>query len=263
MEINNMIGLGVAGNFAGHLEQAGEADNFVDKESGNPKGIFSFFVPGSTSPFSSQVINISSYKNIQAEPEVAVVCDLEYSGGKVEKIIPKRFCAFNDCSIRDKNIKKFFPKKNWGKDSKGISENFIEIDSFNEEGVLDNYKIVSYLKRDEEIYLYGLESSVLDYSYFYKKLLDWIVERINNQLEEGPFDSIKNILKDNDNPKQILLALGATCYSDFAKENFLQKDDEVLIAVYDSRFYNLEKIKTLFTGDLFLENISVLRQRVV
>ena len=37
MDFSKMIGLGVAGNFAGHLEEAGEAKNFTDKKTDIPK----------------------------------------------------------------------------------------------------------------------------------------------------------------------------------------------------------------------------------
>lgn len=45
MSHHAVIGLGVAGNFAGHLEQAGEARDFVAvavKEAIAPKAIFPF-----------------------------------------------------------------------------------------------------------------------------------------------------------------------------------------------------------------------------
>ena len=43
MDLTKMIGFGVAGNFAGHLEQAGEASDFVNvkvKDAIQPKAIF-------------------------------------------------------------------------------------------------------------------------------------------------------------------------------------------------------------------------------
>ena len=46
-DLRGWFGFGVAGNFAGHLEQAGEAVDFTNVESaGNaPKGIFPWYVP--------------------------------------------------------------------------------------------------------------------------------------------------------------------------------------------------------------------------
>ncbi|MBT6492303.1 MAG: hypothetical protein HOK97_21210, partial [Deltaproteobacteria bacterium] len=47
------IGFGVAGNFTGHLEQAGEASDFLDvkvSEAAAPKGIFPFYIPHDGEP---------------------------------------------------------------------------------------------------------------------------------------------------------------------------------------------------------------------
>ena len=51
-DLRRAFGIGVAGNFAGHLEQAGEAADFADVEADSPeapKGIFPFYAPGSDS----------------------------------------------------------------------------------------------------------------------------------------------------------------------------------------------------------------------
>lgn len=46
-ELRTWFGFGVAGNFAGHLEQAGEAADFVNvpSEGAAPKGIFPWYAP--------------------------------------------------------------------------------------------------------------------------------------------------------------------------------------------------------------------------
>ena len=48
MDLTRVIGLGVAGNFAGHLEQAGEAESFKDVKTADaraPKAVFPFYLP--------------------------------------------------------------------------------------------------------------------------------------------------------------------------------------------------------------------------
>ena len=135
----NFIGLGIAGNFALHLDQAGEANDFKDvitKDEAAPKGMFPFYLPKqrdpqnkaqlrakdilSTYPLESEYIRLPKGDlNVQAEPEVALVCDLEYSAGKLSKITPRYFGAYNDCSIRVEGAKKISDKKNWGHESKG------------------------------------------------------------------------------------------------------------------------------------------------
>ena len=88
----NFIGLGVAGNFAGHLEQAGEAADFLQvktEEAIQPKAIFPFYVPSetlssteqflSTYPLSHDTISFpQDADNLQIEPEVALICEINY-----------------------------------------------------------------------------------------------------------------------------------------------------------------------------------------
>ena len=47
-DLQNMATFGVAGNFTGHLEQAGEAKDFVNvktKEANAPKAVFPTYIP--------------------------------------------------------------------------------------------------------------------------------------------------------------------------------------------------------------------------
>ena len=119
VDFEGVIGLGVAGNFAGHLEQAGEARDFTAVQTADsraPKGIFPFYVPlssASTSaasakdhflhrfPISPDRIRLGSRtENHQIEPEVSLLCDLAYQGGRVVSVTPRLAMAHNDCSIR-------------------------------------------------------------------------------------------------------------------------------------------------------------------
>ena len=82
----NMIGLGVAGNFAGHLEQAGEAVDFKNvtvEETNAPKGLFPFYVPANNGEFvevyplsSSRISRPHEGGNLQIEPEIAIVAEI-------------------------------------------------------------------------------------------------------------------------------------------------------------------------------------------
>ncbi len=79
-ELRTWFGFGVAGNFAGHLEQAGEAADFVNVSSDGvaPKGIFPWYAPGYDGflgefPLSHDAIALpesDSPLNLQIEPEV-------------------------------------------------------------------------------------------------------------------------------------------------------------------------------------------------
>lgn len=271
--LQKFIGFGIAGNFAHHLEQAGESVDFVNvevEEENAPKGIFPFYLPNSktflgTYPLSNETIAIQNEdENLQMEPEVALMCEIKYENGKVIDIHPSFFTAYNDCSIRRPNAKKISEKKNWGENSKGISSHIIPINYFEEGGIMDTYHIASFLKRDGKIHEYGEDSPVLTYNYFYKKLLDWTIEKLNNQKDHGPLEDLHQHLKDCDYPQGLVISIGATSYTDFGESTFLKKGDEIYVYVYDSKHYKLRDIKTMIeNNDIQQPNISKLHQTIV
>jgi len=275
------LGLGIAGNFALHLAQAGELEDFKDvitADEAAPKGMFPFYLPCTKSsntlrpkeqlftyPLSSDTITLPPQRlNVQAEPEVALVCQLGYKDGKLHTIAPKYFGAYNDCSIRVAGAQKISDKKNWGVNSKGISSSLIEIDTFKEGGIMDNYSICSFLRRDNELHAYGENVALNGYSYFYTKLTEWITNQINTQEDFGPLEDIKSYIKACNNPLNAVISIGATRYTPYGETHFLQPKDELFVVVYDHTNYTLENIvKILQTGEHQKENMSVLAQKVV
>lgn len=272
--LKKFIGFGVAGNFAHHLEQAGEAGDFINvevEEENAPKGIFPFYLPNSDSflgtyPLSNKTIKHPRTKdgNLQMEPEVAIICELKYDQEKVVDLIPNFFTAYNDCSIRKEGAKKISEKKNWGEETKGISSQIIPIDKFENGGIMDNYSIVSYLKRNGELHRYGEDSAVLTYNYFYDKLKNWIIDKLNNQKDKGPLEDLNAHIKNCDYPKGAVISIGATSYTDFGENNFLQIGDEIFVYVYDNTKYDLEDIEhhALHKSNEVLEKCSFLRQEI-
>lgn len=276
MKLDNVLGLGIAGNFAGHLEQAGETPDFVNiqtKSTQAPKGMFPFYVPHADSqlgvyPFSDSQItlpkDLGHHAHLQAEPEVCVLFDVHYEFGKVSTMQPIAFSAFNDCSIRRPNARKISDKKNWGSQSKGLSLQFIDIDSLQQGAKLDGYRIASFLKRDGTIHTYGKDSSVASYSYFHQQLLEWMEDKLNHQADFGPLENLNQILHSAGFPKQILVALGATQYSEFGQSHFLQSGDEYIQFVYQGEDFRIEDIAQLAATDVMeIENGSILRQKIV
>lgn len=63
-------------------------------------------------------------------------------------------------------------------------------------------------------------------------------------------------------PKKIFVSVGATRYSDFGKENFLQGGDDSIVAVYPDS-YKKETVEQMILKGGLLEGVSLLRQRVV
>lgn len=272
-DLKDYLGFAVAGNFANHLGEAGEADEFAviqTKEKDAPKGMFPFYVKGhdsflGTYPICDEIIltHGRESENLQVEAEVALICDFVYEDKKVIDIIPKYFSAFNDCSIRVNNGEKLSTKKNWGPNTKGISQEIIEIDNFTEDGILSKYHIASFIKREGIVHDYGTTSAVKSYSYFFGQLKDWMIEKLNNQEDCGPLEEMAPFLKNAKDAKGILIAAGATAYSEFGKNNFLQKGDEIFVYIYNAHFHSFDDIYNDMCGmDTYLGQCSKLHQVV-
>lgn len=274
------IGLGVAGNFAGHLEQAGEAADFMNvktQEAIQPKAIFPFYVPCeklddltqflTVFPLSSTQLNFpKDADNLQIEPEIALICDVKYTnektGKKVTALLPTHFAAYNDCSIRRPNARKISEKKNWGNHSKGMASHWIALDQFTAGGNIDDYRIACFHKRNGKLNEYGVDSPAVGYSYFHEKLLNWIVDRMNNQPDEGPMNNIAHLLQQADYPSKAVISIGATRYTEFGESNYLQIGDKAMVVVYNGKQHTHKQILEMAEKEQFASNISALIQTV-
>lgn len=275
---------GVAGNFTGHLEQAGEAVDFKNiktKDQNAPKAIFPTFIPLNTNtiqkdnssipdfltiyPFNSEKIIFPKGEiKLQIEPECAIIFNASWEGDTLTSLKAISFGASNDCSIRKQGAKKISEKKNWGPSSKGFTDNQIAADGFEKGCILDDYRIASFLIRDNKVYAYGENSAVRDYSYIYKTLTDWMLEKFNKQMDEGPAEDIHSYLLAAGRPKQIMVSIGATRYTEWGENNFLQNNDKALVLLYPESKYTPEDIfKMAERGDFSDPSISALVQTVV
>lgn len=274
MNYKNVIGFGVAGNFAGHLEQAGEANDFLavkTQEAIQPKAIFPFYVPSEKAGFLS-VYPLSSNKlrfpdnsgdNLQIEPEIAILCHVIYQSNQVVKLIPYSFGAYNDCSIRRPNANKICEKKNWGAETKGLSDTLIPLTSFELGGEIDKFRIACFHRREEKTEIYGVDSPALGYSYFHTKLLDWIVDRMNNQPDQGPMNNIAELLAIADYPTEAIISIGATRYTEFGESHYLQKGDTSIVVVYNGEKYTKQQILEMAQAQSFPDDMSALIQKVI
>jgi len=276
----HFLGLGIAGNFALHLDQAGEAEDFKDvitADEAAPKGIFPFYLPNAPQekksaakeilhkyPLSSDTLQLPNKDvNVQAEPEVGLICSLEFLAGKLIKITPTHFGAYNDASIRVKGANKISDKKNWGENSKGFANHLFEIDTFQEGGVMDSFSICSFLRRNGEIHAYGEDVELTGYSYFHSKLTEWIVNQINTQEDFGPLEAINKYIADSSYPTQAIISIGATRYTEYGENTFLKSGDEVLVVVYNRDIYTLKNVTDALKDSNYTEqDMSVLAQKV-
>lgn len=284
-DTNDIPCFGVAGNFTGHLEQAGEAADFKNVktlEQNAPKAIFPTFLPKKEAnsdsdasvipefltsfPFDSKrIIFPKGEEKLQIEPECAIIFDAIWQGDTLERLTPISFGASNDCSIRKQGAKKISEKKNWGACTKGFSENQIEFDSqsFTEKSNLNDYRIASFLIRKGEVHDYGENSAVRDYSYIYKKLTDWMLDKFNHQQNEGPAEDIHSYLVAAGRPSRIMVSIGATRYTAWGESNFLQNGDKAVVVVYPESKYKPEEIHNMVANNNFSDPlISALFQTV-
>jgi hypothetical protein len=266
-----IVGFGIAGNFAHHLEQAGESADFVDvivDEADAPKGIFPTYIPNDETflgvfPFSESKITFIEDKNIQMEPEVGLLCDVIYHDSQVATLKPTHFMAYNDCSIRVEGAKKISHKKNWGENSKGVSSHLIMIDSFREGGIMDSYSLTAFIKRDNKLIQYGENSELLGYSYFYEKLEKWMIEKLNLQKDYGPLEDLCGLLKAADYPRQLLISIGATRYTEFGEHHYLERGDMIYVIVYPHEKFSHDEVIEMIEQNRFKEGVSALVQEVV
>lgn len=254
-DLSDVLCLGIAGNFAGHLEQAGETPDFVNIQTQTataPKGIFPYYIPSHSgllgdSPISATEIryprDLAENAHLQAEPEVCVLFNVSYDENTVTNIQPVAFAAFNDCSIRKPGAKKISEKKNWGKATKGLSNDFIALTGFDEGCELDQFHIASFLKRDGQLHTYGNDSAITTYSYFHQQLKSWIIDKLNNQQDVGPLEHLQSHLKTAGYPAQVMISLGATTYTPFGESEFLTIGDELFFYVYDATQHSAREIE--------------------
>lgn len=268
------FGIGVAGNFAGHLDQAGEAADFADAPDTAPRGIFPFYLPGNAGflgafPLSSDSLALpASVKplNLQIEPEAGVLCRIEYDadGGPVA-LHPRALAAFNDCSIRRPGANKISEKKNWGGASKGVAARAFEISEIDRDGATSELRLACFLRRGGETFAYGVDSPLPGYSYYGSVLLDWIVDRINKQTGgDSPLEPVGIYLAACGSPGEVLIGIGATRYTEFGETHFLEEGDESIVVIYDSTINDAKSVETAVREHFedSLKKASVLLQAV-
>jgi len=274
-ELRGWFGIGVAGNFAGHLEQAGEAGDFANVEAAGdaPKGIFPFYAPGHDGflaefPLSHDEIAppAGGEAPLQVEPEVALACEVAYArDGTVTGLRPVAFGAFNDCSIR-RPAPKLSHKKNWGAASKGVADRFFPVDCDDLHSACGSHRLASFLRRDGELVAYGVDSPLTGYSYFGDRLLDWLVDRLAGQrgAADDPLEPVGAYMDSCGRPRMALVAIGATRYTEFGESDRLRPGDETIVAVYDSTVLSPSAVEqSLADGDAgALGSVSLLIQRV-
>ncbi len=258
-------GFGIAGNFAGHLEQAGEVKDFASlKMSGEgPKGMFPYHLPIeghflSIDPVSGSELALPEGAQVQGEPEVALACELSYRGRNV-KVRPVAFAAFDDASIRREGAPKISVKKNWGPGSKGLSGGWIDLPQGLVPGApLDRYRIASFLERDGEWKAYGIDSPVAGYTLYGPALVEWVEQKLSSQADQGPLEDLPALLERAGRPERAVITIGATRYTSLGETTYLQPGDSFAVAVYDPALVDASALPALCSKGASLPGLSLL-----
>jgi len=259
-------GFGIAGNFAGHLEQAGEVKDFASlKQTGEgPKGMFPYHLPIeghflSIDPVSSSRLALPEGAQVQGEPEVALACELVYSASGSVKVKPLAFAAFDDASIRREGAPKISVKKNWGPGSKGLSAKWISLENGVVPGcALDGYRIASFLGRDGSWQAYGIDSPVAGYTLYGPALVEWIEQKLSSQADQGPLEDLPALLEKAGRPERAVITIGATRYTPLGETTYLQPGDSFAVAVYDPKRVDAAKLPELCGKGESVEGLSLL-----
>lgn len=278
LDLRGTFGFGVAGNFAGHLEQAGEAGDFLNVAAAaeRPKGIFPWHAPGvdgflGAFPLSSDTLVVPDPRDapgkIQVEPEVGVMCDVvRGDDGRVRALAPRWIAAFDDCSLRRPHARKISEKKNWGAGSKGLATTAFVTSDLDPDGPLASMRLACFLRRGGETQAYGVDSALPSYTLFGDELLAWLVDQLSEQRgsADTPLEDVGALLEGS-GAATALVGIGATRYEHHGETTFVQPDDEAIVVVYDAELHAPEVVAECIAErrEETLEAASVLRRRAV
>lgn len=255
-DYNDYFVMGIAGNTPGHLAQVGEQAEFSTIRTENPddpKCLFPVYTPGTqqrpSSPFplsSTQLLLPQSAAPVQLEPELALICQVHYQAGLPVQLHPQAATAYNDCTIRmPYRQEKISLRKNWGRSSKGIAQDWLRLDGFSPGGILDQYLLCAYLQHENGLQCCALDTAVKDYALFHQQLLDWIIRQIRIQPDLDNQECIAEHLASAGFPQYLIVSLGAIPYTDYGQRTFLAAGDITHVILYHPRHYTPAGIESL------------------
>lgn len=261
-----LLGLGIVGNSAGHIQQTGESKGLTKiGDIHKPQALFPFYIPSAKEkyltevPYSDGNLSLPEIQNakVQMEPELALKLALSY--GKQGEVIALKVIAvsvINDATYRNADITKLAEKKNWGAASKGLASYEIEIDNFTSGSQLDHFRLCGFHQRQNKWQLCGDDVALNEYSYFYEKILDWLKIQIQSQQDHALLHDIQSLLLQAGCPENILVAIGSTRYSSYGETHQLLSGDQTAVVLYDSRTYRTSDVLSLLEQEDDLNKLS-------
>ena len=129
--------------------------------------------------------------------------------------------------------------------------------------MLDHWRICSFVRNNEMMMRYGEDVELSGYSFFYKKLIDWMTNQINRQVDYGPLEPLIEYIEKAGYPEKAVISIGATRYTPYGEKTFLQEGDEVIVVVYDNDIYCTNPIMMMAQkGEFDAPGVSALVQKV-
>ncbi len=256
--MTSTICIGIIGNYFGHLSGAEDVQEHL-----LPNGIFVIRREHEeTLTTQSQVKYPPAGSHVDIEPEFVIRFKMHYENGKVAGLSPLQMTIGNDFTIRKlEGSEKISQRKAWGEKSKGIHPLWWDMKPFTPENYGKNLKLISYIERKGEFHCATPLVDCSETKVFCSELINWIIDRINNQLNEGMYEAILPEVIDNDYPEELILYTGAPNYSQWGEENFLEVGDKVYIAGYFSEFRNESEVTEMFKKGDLINNDQILSFR--
>jgi hypothetical protein len=91
-----------------------------------------------------------------------------------------------------------------------------------------------------------------------------MINKLNTQKDEGPLENLNSYLTNSNYPDGMIVSIGATSYTTFGENTFLEKGDEIIVCIYDEKQNSYDKIKQrLEDGENKIEKASILLQQIV
>lgn len=273
-----LLGLGIAGNSAGHLEQTGEIDGLITvDDAAKPQALFPFYVASAEEefltrmPYSSAQLQLpeSSKAKVQMEAELGLKLAVVYNDdGIVTKLTAVSMTVINDATYRNATVYKLAEKKNWGLATTGLAKHEILIEKFEAGGELEHFRLCGFHQSNGQWHLACQDTAISEYTYFYQELLHWLVIQIQQQQDKNALHNIQNLLSQDTFPEHILVSIGATRYSLYGEQHQFHSGDQSAVILYDSRVYHINEIVNLLKQNDPLSvsentDIIILQQRII
>lgn len=244
----NSISIGIIGNYFGHLSGAENV-----KEHPLPNGIFVIHCDHPETVTSGVEAKYpQSGTDLDIEPEFVIRFATRYQNGRLSELTATHMTIGNDFTIRSLDgSSKISQRKAWGEKSKGINSTWWQMQEFTKANYGKNLNLISYIERDGKFHCATELVDCLDTKLFHGELIEWIIERVNHQQDEGMYEEIHPEFSANNFPEELILYTGAPNYSGWGEENFIETGDKVHISAFKTDKYSPSEVKKrLLQGEL-------------